>query len=199
MAFLDQGPVSIYVKMPYCKISLSLEAARFVLRIVRSPWNMTGTSATMLLMCLANFKATRYFKLPILRLRNLTRSYNKASYQILKRGPGQRTPLLLYFLMIRRLSVNMGSQDTPLQWRHDERDASQIPSLTIIYSTVYSRRRSKKTSNFRVTVLCAGNSPVTGEFPTQRASDVENVSILWRHHANHVNTPVPMRWPWGGG
>ena len=29
---------------------------------------------------------------------------------------------------------------------------------------------------------CKGNSPVTGEFPAQRASDAENVSIWWRHH-----------------
>ena len=34
-------------------------------------------------------------------------------------------------------------------------------------------------SNFRVTGLCAGNSPV---IPTQRASYAENVSIWWRHH-----------------
>ena len=61
--------------------------------------------------------------------------------------------------------------------------ASQITSLTIVYSIVYSRRRSKKTSKPRVTVLCAGNSPVTDEFPTQRASNAENVSIWWRHRA----------------
>ena len=60
--------------------------------------------------------------------------------------------------------------------------ASQITCLTIVYSTVYSRRRSKKTSKLRVTGLCEGNSPVTGEFPAQRASNAENVSIWWRHH-----------------
>ena len=37
--------------------------------------------------------------------------------------------------------------------------ASQITSLTNIYSTV----RSKKTSKLRVTGLCVENSPVTGE------------------------------------
>ena len=45
-----------------------------------------------------------------------------------------------------------------------------------------SRRRSKKTSKLRVTGLCVGNSPVTGEFPAQMASNTENVSIWWRHH-----------------
>ena len=59
--------------------------------------------------------------------------------------------------------------------------ASQITSLTIVYSIVYSRRRSKKTSKLRVTGLCEGNSPVTGEFPAQMASNAENVSIWWRH------------------
>ena len=48
------------------------------------------------------------------------------------------------------------------------------------------RCRSKNTSKLRVTGLCEGNSPVTGEFSTQRVSNVENVSIWWRHH---VNTP----------
>ena len=44
------------------------------------------------------------------------------------------------------------------------------------------RSRSKKTSKLRVTGLCTGNSLGTGEFPTQMASNAENVSIWWRHH-----------------
>ena len=44
------------------------------------------------------------------------------------------------------------------------------------------RRRSKKISKLRVTGLCAGNSPVTGEFPAQSARNAEKVSIWWRHH-----------------
>ena len=34
----------------------------------------------------------------------------------------------------------------------------------------------------RVTGLCAENSPVTGEFPAQMASNAEKVSIWWRHN-----------------
>ena len=60
--------------------------------------------------------------------------------------------------------------------------ACQITSLTIVCLTVYSRRRSKRTSKPRVTGLCEGNSPATGEFPAQSASNAENVSIWWRHH-----------------
>ena len=33
-----------------------------------------------------------------------------------------------------------------------------------------------------VTGLCEGNSPVTGEFPSQRASNAENASFWWSHH-----------------
>ena len=61
--------------------------------------------------------------------------------------------------------------------------ASQFTSIAIVYSTPYCLlRRSKKTSKLRVTGLCAGNSPESGEFPTQRASNAENVSIWWRHN-----------------
>ena len=74
---------------------------------------------------------------------------------------------------------------------------SQITSLTIVYSTVLFRRRSKKTSKLCVTGLCAGNSPWTGEFPAQMASNAENVSIWWRHHVyGHVTWRQPLcRWP----
>ena len=51
--------------------------------------------------------------------------------------------------------------------------AFQITNLTIVYSTVYSGADQRKTSKLRVTGLCAGKSPVTGEFPAQRASYAE--------------------------
>ena len=59
--------------------------------------------------------------------------------------------------------------------------ASQITSLTTVYSIVYSDADKKKTSKLRVTGHCAGNSPGTSEFPAQMASNAENVSIWWRH------------------
>ena len=45
--------------------------------------------------------------------------------------------------------------------------ASQITSLTIVYSTVYPDADQRKKSKLRVTCLCAGNSTGTGEFPTK--------------------------------
>ena len=57
----------------------------------------------------------------------------------------------------------------------------QVTGELSVYSTVCSGA-SKKTSKPRITGLCTGNLPVTGEFPAQRASDAENASIWWRHH-----------------
>ena len=59
--------------------------------------------------------------------------------------------------------------------------ASQITCLTIVYSTVYSRHRTKKTLKLRVTGHCVGNSPVIGEIPAQRDSNAQNISIWCRH------------------
>ena len=59
---------------------------------------------------------------------------------------------------------------------------SQITSLAIVYSTVYSDANQIKTSKLRVTGLCEGNSPGTGELPAKSASNAENASIWWRHH-----------------
>ena len=60
--------------------------------------------------------------------------------------------------------------------------ASQNTSLTIVYLTVYSGADQRKSSKLHVTGLCAGNSPVTGEFPVRMASNAENASMWWRHH-----------------
>ena len=68
--------------------------------------------------------------------------------------------------------------------------ACQITSLTIIYLTVYSGADQKKTLKLRVTGLCAGNSPVTGEFPAQMANNADNVSIWWCHHDQHLTANI---------
>ena len=78
-----------------------------------------------------------------------------------------------------------------LQSRHNECDGvSNDRRLDCLLNSLF-RFRSKKTSKFRVTGLCARNSSVTDEIPTQRCSDTENVSIWWRHHrltSEHMET-----------
>ena len=71
---------------------------------------------------------------------------------------------------------------TTLQWHHNGRDAVSNHQPHDCLLNRLLRRRSKKTPKLRVTGLCAGNSPGTGEFSAQRASNAENVSIWWRHH-----------------
>ena len=69
-----------------------------------------------------------------------------------------------------------------LQWCHNGWDGiTDHQSHDCLLNGLF-RHRSKKTSKLRITSLCAGNSPVTGKFPTQRDSNVGNVSIWWRHH-----------------
>ena len=71
----------------------------------------------------------------------------------------------------------------PLHWRQNGRDSvSNHQPHDCLLNRLF-RRRSKKTSKLRVTGLCAGNSPGTGEFPAQMASNAENVFIRWRLHA----------------
>ena len=72
----------------------------------------------------------------------------------------------------------------PLQWRHNGHDGVSNHQHRHCLLNRLFRCRSKKASELLVTGLCAGNSPVTGEFPTQMASNAENVSIWWRHHAD---------------
>ena len=70
----------------------------------------------------------------------------------------------------------------PLHWRHNGRESiSNRQPHDCLLNRLF-RRRSKKTSKLRVTGLCVGNSPGTGEFPAHMASNAENVSIWWRHH-----------------
>ena len=67
---------------------------------------------------------------------------------------------------------------SPLRWRHNVRDSvSNHQSHDCLLNRLF-RNRSK----LCVTGLCAWNSPGSGEFPAQRASNAENVSISWRHH-----------------
>ena len=91
-----------------------------------------------------------------------------------KMGPGH----------LRRCSNSHCSSASPftLQWRHNERDdvSNDQPHNCLLNSLF--RRISKKTSKLRVIGLCERNSPVTGEFPAQRSSYAENISIWWRHH-----------------
>ena len=77
----------------------------------------------------------------------------------------------------------------PLQWRHNEHAGiSNHQPHNCLLNPLF-RCRSKETSDLRITGPWAGNSVATSEFPAQRASKAENVSIWWCHHdPEHVNS-----------
>ena len=69
-----------------------------------------------------------------------------------------------------------------LQCRHNERNGVSNHQRIHCLLNCWFRRKSKKTSKLCVTGLCVGNSPVTGEFPAQKANNAEHASIWWPHH-----------------
>ena len=80
----------------------------------------------------------------------------------------------------------------PLQWRHNWPDgvSNHQPHDCLLNRLL--RRRSKKKIKAPRHWPLRGNSPETGEFPAQMASNAENVSNWWRHHE-----PCYHCWPRG--
>ena len=77
------------------------------------------------------------------------------------------------------------TQCMALQWRHNGCDGvSNYKPYDCLLNRLF-RGKSQKTSKLRVSGVCVGNSPVTSEFSRTKTSDVENVSIWWRHHGLH--------------
>ena len=70
-----------------------------------------------------------------------------------------------------------------LQWCHNEHDdVSNLKPHDCLLNRLFKAQIKENTKALR-------HWPVTGEFPTQMASNAENVSIWWRHHG----------WRWPGG
>ena len=66
---------------------------------------------------------------------------------------------------------------------------SQITSLTIVYSIVYSDADQRKHQSSASLAFVRG----IGEFPEQMASYAEKVSIWWRHH-DIIIYRLPVAW-----
>ena len=73
-----------------------------------------------------------------------------------------------------------------LQWHHNGHDGVSNHQRLDCLNTCLFSHRSKETPKLRVTGLCEGNSPVTGDFLARKSSNAENVSIGWRHHGYGV-------------
>ena len=72
---------------------------------------------------------------------------------------------------------------------------SHITSFPIVYWTVYLGADQRKRQGSASLPFSEGNSQITGEFPAQRASNAENVSISLRHHAERISPELPRTFP----
>ena len=121
-----------------------------------------GTQTFSLYFCDSIFKQNAI-------LRNALNKVNKKSpYKVDHYSPNQCVSVLIFS---HHITVQHNGRESVL----NQKPQHCLPNRLF-------RRRSKKTSNLRVTGLCVGNSPGTGEFPAQMASNAENVSIWWRHN-----------------
>ena len=91
LGYLD--PVSIFDKTSYRKISQNLEAVRFLFRIVRSLWNLTGTSAALSKRCdNLNYQSRGYETSRDLTIRRLSGYWNGAlGSRLTPCGPGKHS------------------------------------------------------------------------------------------------------------
>ena len=73
--------------------------------------------------------------------------------------------------------------------------ASQITGVASVYTAVFLQVQIKENLKVPRHWLCVGKSPLTGEFPAQKASNAENVSIWWRHHVCVLQLRlIPNHW-----
>ena len=99
---------------------------------------------------------------------------------LLKLGHGLVSTFQKYVTLIHALNSNK-----TLQWRHNERNnVSNHQPRDCFLNRLFRCSFHLMTSSWKLRVngLRAGNSPGTGEFPAQRESNAENVSIWWLHH-----------------
>ena len=99
---------------------------------------------------------------------------------------------LVRFMALTNPRFSSSSNWITLQRRHNEHDGVSNHQPHHCLLNRLFRHRSKRISKLCVTGLCEGNSPVTGEFPAQRASNAENVSIWWRHHDKTFSIGSPV-------
>ena len=120
-----QGPISKSDKMSYHKGSWNLDATRLVVLIVALPWNLTGTSAAVLLSTLSNFRVTRQYQIQIPWLWDFAWFYNKTFYWILRQDLGLQTGRVSTFVSSEGICKNeIGNNGLP------------EPMLTQIYITI---------------------------------------------------------------
>ena len=126
----------------------------------------TGLHYIMTSNCILNFKCILFA---------MSELQSALHYQLLYNA----TQLIWYAILFSLLQFPF-IYGLSLQWRHNDHDGiSNHWHLNCLLNCMFWHR-SKKTSKLHVTGPLCGES--TGNFPIQRASNTENVSIWWHHH-----------------
>ena len=116
----------------------------------------------------ADFKQTKDTHISLLT-GQLSLSWGMSLAVIIQWNPLLTWPVLKQFYILHDSDVIMSMM------------ASQTTGFSIVCSAVCSGTDQRQ-PKLSITGLCEGNPPVTGGFPSQRASNRENVFIWWRHH-----------------
>ena len=138
---------------------------------IRKAPNQVGVGCTFFSLFLYVFSVCVYLFLPSCVLGAMGHGFL---------GIWDKSVLCVPRLLIRKLISSIMSRISifPLHWRHNGCDSvSNYQPHDCLLNRLF-RRRSKNSSKNRVTGLCVGNSPGTGEFPAQMASNMDNVSIF---------------------
>ena len=89
-------------------------------------------------------------------------------------------PIYCNAILPTETKITEHSIEFTIQWRNNERNGvSNHQRLARLLNGLF-RRGSKNKLKLRVTSLCEGNPSVTGEFPSQRASNAGNLLMWWR-------------------
>ena len=64
--------------------------------------------------------------------------------------------------------------------------ASKITCASIVCPLFVQAQIKEYIKAPKITGVCEGTLPVIDDFPAQRASNAENVSIWWRHHVRNI-------------
>ena len=111
-------------------------------------------------------------------------------------GTLKHVTFIVHHIVVAKQLIELFTLKT-LHWRNNERDGVLNHQRHDCLLNCLFRRRSKKRSKLRVTCLCAGNSPVAGEFPVQKASNAEKMfpfdDVIMNSNVLHACRPTLQR------
>ena len=101
------------------------------------------------------------------------------------KGTGNLFKLPGWYCIILSWDCNL---QVSLEWRHNERDGSQIIGVSSVCATVCSGAAQIKCKSSASLTFVRGIHRWPVDSPHKGPSNAENVSIWWRHHVDYMST-----------